>query len=106
MTGRAGPAAADVRCVPEGASDCAAQLGQTETPGLNPQNAFCIPSDTLRERGTNQRSADTSLTDAKKRGGPRWLAGPERDESPGGAFKATFPTEGRDGRELRTQKRK
>ena len=24
------------------------------------------------------------------------LAGPERDESPGGAFEATFPTEGRD----------
>ena len=33
--------------------------------------------------------------------GPRWLAGPERDESPGGAFKATFPTAGRDVREKR-----
>ena len=28
--------------------------------------------------------------------GARGLAGPERDGSPGGAFKATFPTAGRD----------
>ena len=32
-------------------------------------------------------------------GGPGRLAGPAWDESPGGAFEATFPTNGRDVRE-------